>query len=889
MTPPWPVRSQVLLAAAFLAVAGSASSRAVQTIHLLALRVEFPKEDPDDFTTGGNGLFDRRTPEEALAATGGAAFRYPYDVPPHDGHFLEHHRTALQNYVRVASQGQLELTWEIFPTNPNDAYVAPDRLASYGSGASEAEVTRNWVRFLRDALSVSAPDVGNLGRFQSFLIFNASVSVQGDISAELPPLVLTEREISRSGLPIPSEVKTAWFMPQQIQQPGGVIGLNGAFAKTFLASLGLPVLSNTRTGGSAVGGWTLMDVGSDNLIERRSPDGSDTTLGFVPCLPMAWEQMRLGWLEPAVVRRDTTILLAGLAARNTTLPRAIKVPITADEYFLLELRHSTFASEKKHPEIQYSAEDARGVWLRPVDEDYDAYTPGSGVLVWHIDEERVRLWEPTNDINAHPERPAMFILEADGYRDIGITNALGHPRSSEGIGSRDDPFPITGEKQVYPDGEWGPGHPVSLANDLTHTGIEMTFARVGNARDTVAVTVRWKESGGRPARFSRYIGGPVAVGVAVHGTMIVVATTNGNVWAFDDTLGGVGPNDGFVAQFPETVTRKPIIQDDGAILVVGRTTARRYRYSSGAWDRGTLEPAPPPVPSALTADLDRDGSPYTITWTDDGSITASQDGQVRWTVALGDSLVGPPAIGDVDRDKYGDVIAAARRSVHVWSRNGLPVITYGLGRADSADVFTGPPVTARGVVYVPGRRALYQFDGLTNRYPFARHLTPAPISGSAAVDKFTSSPLPVAVWGTDEGWLYRFGIPEGGAAYPIWPQLYGNAASSNTLDLALLGIPEPPPSDLMPPSRTYFYPSPVGNTEGKLRFYLSARADVAVRIYTSVGELVWETSLDAAQADNEITWPGGTKFASGLYLCRIVATSADGRTSAATIPVGVAR
>jgi len=146
---------------------------------------------------------------------------------------------------------------------------------------------------------------------------------------------------------------------------------------------------------------------------------------------------------------------------------------------------------------------------------------------------------------------------------------------------------------------------------------------------------------------------------------------------------------------------------------------------------------------------------------------------------------------------------------------------------------------------------------------------------------------------TDDGWLYRFSESLVPGQHPLWSQLYADGQSSNALDASLLGPVSQPPAELMPASRAYFYPSPVGNTQGKLRFYLSAKADVAVRIYTSVGELVWETRLDAAQttaqADNEITWPGGTKFASGLYLCRIVATSDDGRRSAATIPVGVAR
>jgi len=893
------------LSLAALVVSGLASlvGAAPQAIHLLALRVEFPKEDPDDFTTGGNGLFDLRTPAQAMAAAEDSGFRYPYDLPPHDGAFLEHHLRALAHYVEVASRGQVELTWEMFPpAGSARAYTAPRTLATYGSGASDQERLVNWVTFLKDALDSSAADVGQLGRFQSFLVFNASVALQNVLSTELPPLVLTPREIAESGVSIPPEVRTAWFMPQQIQQPGGVIGLNGAFAKTFLASLGLPVLSNTRTGGAAVGGWTLMDVGSDNLITRtRLRAGSlDTTyvLGFVPCLPMAWEQMRLGWLEPTAVRSDTTILLAGLAVRETTLPRALRVPITESEYFLLELRYSAYATEKRHPEILYSLDDTSGVWLWPKDDDYDAYTPGSGVLVFHVDEERIRLWEPENAINAHVAQPGIFLVEADGYRDIGITNVLGHPRASEGIGSKNDPFPVTGEKQLYADGIPGPGHPVSLADDGTPTGIALTFAPVGDARDTVAVTVRWKGAGDGQARFARQIGGPVAGGVAVGNTgptgsqetMIVVATTDGKVWAFDERLDPVGSATGLVAQFPESVNRKPIIEPDGAILVIGQTRAIRYRYTGGQW-AGTLEPNPPSAPTTLAADLDRDGHPHRITWTLDGRIAATKDGASSWSVDLADSLVAPPGIGDVDGDEYPDVLVVGRRTAYALSRRGLSLPSYGLGRADSAESFTGPPLAASDGVFVPGEDAIYLFKGQARWTPYGKFFVPGNVSGAAALYTFgPSHELFVAV-GAGDGWLYAFSAPDVGQPV-LWGELYGDAASSNAFDSRVL--PDPVAlAELMPKDRAFFWPSPVGNTEGRLRFYLSAQADVAVRIYNAVGELVWEGSMEGARttanADNELVWPGGTKFASGLYLCRLVATSADGRQSALTIPVGILR
>ena len=889
----------------------AASARAVETIHLLALRVEFPKEDPDDFTTGGNGLFDMRSGAEALAAAGEAGFRYPFDLPPHDGRFLENHLTALRNYLETASQGRTTITWEVFPPHPLPAYKAPQTLASYGSGGSVAEQTRNWVRFLKDALAVSQNDVGSLGRFQSFLVFHASVSLQGTLSAELPALVLTSQEIASSGIPIPPEVQTAWLIPQQIQQPGGVIGLNGAFAKTFLASRGLPVLSNTRTGGAAVGAWTLMDVGSDNFIQRpRTGSSSDTirVLGFVPCLPSAWEQMRLGWLAPETVRSDTTLLLAGLAA-ETSLPRALKVPITEDEYLLLELRHSAVETDRYHPAIEYSDGDTSGVWLKPENGLYDAYVPGSGVIVYHVNEARIRQWEPTNSINAQPDRPGIMVVEADGYRYIGVTNLLGHPRANEGIGSRNDPFPVTGERILYPDGEPAPGHPAVITANGSPGGVAISFSPAGTARDTVAVTVRWRTAD-TPARKGRFIGSAVVGGVAVRRVpldgvernLIAVAGSDWNLWAFTDSLEPVGNANGLIGRFWGDVTRKPVIEADGSVLVVGLTTNTRYRYANGAWDGGTPVVQTPPVPSTMTCHLLRDVRKSDITVTGSGTITADSYARfgylpedpppprVVWS-ATTDSLIAPLSLGDVDRDGFPDILAVSRRSVDVFSRSGTRTITYTLGRADSTEEFAGSALsTGAGNTIVAGKKGLSVFSGLMRRHPAATIPLPAAATGSPALYAVPDEGIH-AVVGTADGWLLDIPVSQGDSV--IWGQMWGDGASSFALDETGLVMPAAPAEDLMPGDRVFFYPSPVGKEEGMLRFFLSAQADVSVRIFTSMGEQVWETRVPAgetvANAENEIRWPGGTRFATGLYVARITARSADGRQGGATIPVGIVR
>jgi hypothetical protein len=901
---------------------------AVETIQILVMRVEFPFEEEDDFTTGGRGLFDLRTPEEALSDDdeNENPFRYPYDTPPHGVDYLNNHLTALANYVDVASRSQVELEWFIYPPE-GDAYTAPKNLAWYGSASDDKEQFERWVTFLYDALDLVEPDIPRIKGYDSYLVFNSSISFQDILSTELPALALTPAEFERFGIDMPSETSTPqgkssmWFIPQQIQQPGGVIGMNGTFVSTFLASLGVPVLVNTATGGSSVGGWTVMDIGSDNLIQRRTRAGDTTSvLGFVPCLPMAWEQIRLGWLEPVEVHADTTINLAYLGLRDTELPHAIKVPITGDEYFLIELRKSIRDSgtfpDWDHPEIELSVGDTSAgesegsVWLRPENDFYDAYTPGSGVLVYHVDEERIRQWEPTNEINSHRERPSIYLVEADGYRDVGLTNFFGHPRSSEGIGSPRDPFSVTGDT-LYALGDVEPGHPVSLANDGSHSGIRIITSQLGVTGDSVAVTVEWVDTPDVPQRVARDIGAPVVEGITVGAVfeewsgesteqMVLFATQDGNIWLLNSDLEPMYTTDGVVGHTDITLAHKPEITGSGEITVHGADAVVRFQYASSGGQGGTSTNWVPTTTSAaawippnMQADLDRDGTQDVVLHMSLPLPDGTYDSKPAMSPYQDYTIIGQPTIGIRpvgSSDGFGYAYYTYRRRVDAVSRTGLELARFELGFADSTEAFTGPTLTTSRGAVLPGKHAIWLVDGdLTD----ARKgpLVPGTISGAGALLQ-TESGQTGAYVATEQGWIYGYpGLL--GDAVPLWGQYYADAAHSNTVDVTQFPGQVPTITAVMPSDRAFCWPSPVGNAEGHLRFYLTQRADVEARVYNAVGELVWRGSREMAatnpNTEHDILWPGGTEFASGLYLIRLEATAENGSHSGVTIPVGIVR
>ncbi len=149
-------------------------------------------------------------------------------------------------------------------------------------------------------------------------------------------------------------------------RPDGV----GTFVHEFSHVMGLPDLYATRyTSSFTPGSWSAMDYGPYN------------NNGCTPPLYSAFERYALGWMEPAKI--------AG--PMNATLPTILSnragIIETGDpnEFFLVENRQQ---------------------------QGWDAYIPGHGMLVWHVDYDSY-VWS-RNEVNNTPSHQYVDIEEADG-------------------------------------------------------------------------------------------------------------------------------------------------------------------------------------------------------------------------------------------------------------------------------------------------------------------------------------------------------------------------------------------------------------------------------------------------------------------------------------------
>ena len=177
----------------------------------------------------------------------------------------------------------------------------------------------------------------------------------------------------------------------------------GVFAHEFGHAFGLPDLYDTDPANGVsqgLGLWCLMASGSWGG-DGRSPDQ--------PTHMSAWAKTFLGWLQPRPVTTDTPS--ASLTPVEASRTAALKIPISATQYYLVE----------------YRARQA-----------FDAKLPSAGLLVWKINDTVITAGLANNRVNADALNKGIDLVEADGRNDLDRALTAANPGNR---GDAGDPYP----------------------------------------------------------------------------------------------------------------------------------------------------------------------------------------------------------------------------------------------------------------------------------------------------------------------------------------------------------------------------------------------------------------------------------------------------------------
>ncbi|MFC1586003.1 FG-GAP-like repeat-containing protein [Fibrobacterota bacterium] len=229
-------------------------------------------------------------------------------------------------------------------------------------------------------------------------------------------------------------------------------GINGILVNQIARQIGMPDTWDRGTGFTQLGYFDLMDVGHLSLF------------GFIPVYPSAWLRYYMGWEEPL-----TAYPAAGGAAEyelwsplasGSGNTNSLIVPINEREYLMVENRQRSlhdsitvyFSEQESVSDNAFSLQDSITLPSAHVDSllldslcdengkncavnqrrprgiitgvsSYDMGLPGSGLLVWHVNEWFIEEAVRYGFVNASVEETQEFLginlVEADGDLSIG--------------------------------------------------------------------------------------------------------------------------------------------------------------------------------------------------------------------------------------------------------------------------------------------------------------------------------------------------------------------------------------------------------------------------------------------------------------------------------------
>jgi M6 family metalloprotease-like protein len=291
-------------------------------------------------------------------------------APAHDGPYYDSRLNgggaSVRSYYEEVSRGALTVNATVIPMWWQSTHPMSDYGADTANGVDDANgpIYRLVVEAVRTAdagdpsLNFAQFDTNSDGVVDHLMVVHAGAGQESDPSNK--DLIWSHRwDVLDADPTVPGyqslTVDGVQVYGYTMESEDLVIG---TVAHEFGHDLGLPDLYDTDDSSDGVGLWDIMSGGSWN----GAPAGSS------PAHMSAWSLARLGWVTPEPV----TASLVGTsidAVETSGKVFRLSLPGTTLEYFLIENR-------------------------QPI--GFDAALPGSGLLIWHVDDSQT-----SNDQDNH--------------------------------------------------------------------------------------------------------------------------------------------------------------------------------------------------------------------------------------------------------------------------------------------------------------------------------------------------------------------------------------------------------------------------------------------------------------------------------------------------------
>jgi M6 family metalloprotease-like protein len=788
-------------------------------------------EAPAPFQTGF------RSPTLGAQTYNVLAVRLAFSDTPIDSSSAYYNRLLffLNQYWNQASDGQVTLS----TTLADSVFTLPQPMAYYGD---DDHFQERLVHMVRDMVALADSTV-DFRPYQAILIFHAGAGQEADVFDDSRQQVwsaFVTQDDFKTVLPdttgaghvgiatndliapgVPYRVDEAVEVPELESQDGYIFGPMGVLFHEFGHQMGtlrgqvaMPDLYDTTPdeGGysQGIGAWDLMGGGVWNAN------------GFVPAGLSAWTRAWMGFIQPTRVTVDGPQSLVALETPGAS-PRALQIPITQSEYFLIENRrhdldgNGTFTFDDVNQDgcfdfYEDSFAGAEFDFFLPanlappsgVGCDAGTYLSGDGVIIYHVDDAKIAAGLADNTVEGDTQRKGIDVEEADGIQD------LDDIPSSFNAGSPDDVFRAGWRDQFTPT-----TNPSTSAYPSVRTGISVTSISAPDSVMTMSVSFS-RDRAGWPKTLGGRIRSLATVAADLDGDdslelVVPIQRLNntGAIYVFRADGGNYLDGDQNPTPFAVTTaapTSSPCVGDidgvPGPEIVFQTLDSKIYAFHANGTEvmDGDANPSTVGVLYApagnlttraqpILADLDGDGILEIITGSSPTNLggstlrVVSLGGGVRkvYSIPMGGSTEGAPVAADLNHDGYPEVLITNTPAAgDEFSASGLSLVNWPIltdnflltspDQYANFQILTSAPLSAPVLADIDRDGTLDAMvadsQGLIHAYrvEVSDHELGIPPSDEVAVSELTGWPAKVSAVGrTSEvslGDLEKDGYPE---------------------------------------------------------------------------------------------------------------------------------
>jgi len=392
---------------------------------------------------------------------------YPYVGYPQDFAYFDKYMQNLRDFYLDASNEQYNLKYRIAPTE----YRAPYSMSYYGDDAHESTRRVHLVKWLVEQCDNDGIDFSH---YLGVIVFHAGAGQESDINSSQTHTLWSSylsRNTFRNILKDPEDEDYEDYQGIETSN-GGIVNrvaflpasefhddftedfsyefdIMGPLANQFGRILGFPALNGNTSSTAGTGNFCIMGTGTWNFN------------GKIPPLPSAWVRYFAGWSEPTLIANSTEDLQITYPMSKQDINKIYKVELSDKEYFLIENRQQnfikdiiyiypngdtliwdihTFSGSENYdysqggiPIVNLMKNDLRGNewdYHMPYDYDDENHIIGSGLFIWHIDENVIEANLANNTVNGNPAHYGVALEEADGIEHLSSTRPDYYMRGS---------------------------------------------------------------------------------------------------------------------------------------------------------------------------------------------------------------------------------------------------------------------------------------------------------------------------------------------------------------------------------------------------------------------------------------------------------------------------